>query len=339
MLSFILAVMLMIFASPTSAEESKPTINLIYKKSLFGLSRDAKILHDELKKLGYSVRSFKVKSSKPVRKADINLFLEDVNPDFFSAAKKNYFIPNPEWYYKEMPIIAELDMILCKTHEAERIFKQYHPHTVFLGFTSIDRFDSKVKKNYLQALHTAGGSYQKGTDSVVKAWELNPQLPGITIYRQQGRCDYPPLYNMQLFCCFVNDEELIKLQNSYGLHLCPSETEGFGHYIMEALSCEAIPITTNAPPMNEIVTDNRCLASYTHTSEQRLAINYYVDPIDLGNVVANLMLLSEDELIKIGKNNRQIYLDSKARFEKRMREIFAPKLKRKPLLPKNRLKR
>lgn len=337
----VLILILAFFAIAASAADNKPTINLIYKHTGFGLARDAEILTKELKSLGYSVRSYRANSAKSLRQADINLFLEDVNKDFFSSAKKNYLIPNPEWYCTEVSLIPEFDMILCKTLEAKRIFQQHHPNAVFMGFTSIDRYNAKVNKNFRQALHMAGRNHQKGTDSLVKAWELNPQLPGLTMYRYQGRCDFPPLYNVQLFCCFVPDAELVKIQNSHGLHLCPSETEGFGQYMMEAFSCGAIPITTNAPPMNEFVTDQRCLASYTHTAEQRLATNYYVDPVHLGQVVANLMLLSDEELAEMGKKNRQFYLDSKRQFQEKFRKIFAPDQDRVVSLtpPKNRRKR
>lgn len=329
-----LAFALMFFFISASAEEKKPTINLIYKFTGFGLGRDAKILSKELKKLGYSIRAFKVNSSKKIRQADINLFLEELNVDYFSSAKKNYLIPNPEWYYEDVALIPKFDMILCKTREGERIFKEYHPNTVFIGFTSIDRYDPSVTKNYRQALHIAGKSQQKGTDSVVEAWELNPKLPGLTLYRHQGRIDYPPLYNVRLYRCFLPDEELIKIQNSFGLHLCPSETEGFGQYLSEALSCGAIPITTDAPPMNEFVTDKRCLARYRHSSEQYLATNYYVDPAHLGEVVAKLMLLSDEELAEIGRKNRQFYLESKRQFEKKISKYFALDKKDVPITTK-----
>lgn len=329
----IAAFLLAFFIFSATAAENKPKVNIIRHPG-FGLKHDAEILAGELKNLGYSVRTYKLKAPS-VRQADINVFFQETHQDFIPFAKKNYFIPNPEWFLEEISVLAKFDMILCKTREGKRIFKQYHPNTVYMGFTSPDRCQLAVKKNYRLALHLAGFSLQKGTDSIIKAWETGPQLPGLTIYRHRGRCDYPPLVNMQLFCYFVPDDKLIKIQNSYGLHLCTSETEGFGHYISEAFSCTAIVITTDAPPMNEFVTDKRCLVAYTHTSEQNLATNYYVDPIHLRQVVANLMQLSDTELAEIGKKNRQFYLKQKLRFQKKIRQIFA--VDQTPVLLKNEL--
>lgn len=309
------------FIVSLSAAENKPTINIIYKFISFGLECDAKILKEEFQNIGYSVRFYKINETKPL-KADINIFLQEFNSDYFSQADKNYLIPNPEWF-KDLSSLSDFNMILCKTREAERIFKQYHPGTVFIGFTGYDRYDPKIKKNYRQALHVAGKSLQKGTDNVAKAWELNPHLPGLTIYKVTDQQDYPLLNNMRINIGFISNKKLKKIQNSSGLHLCPSETEGFGQYISEALSCGAICITTNAPPMNEFISDQRCLVEYTHSSKQDLATNYYVDPVHLEQVVNNLMLLSDVELEEIGQKNRQFYLKSKSKFQKKIRKIFA----------------
>ncbi|KAJ3126874.1 hypothetical protein HK100_010034 [Physocladia obscura] len=50
--------------------------------------------------------------------------------------------------------------------------------------------------------------------------------------------------------------ELRRLQLASGVHVCPSEQEGFGHYINEARALSALVITTNHPPMNEFIVDN-----------------------------------------------------------------------------------
>lgn len=52
----------------------------------------------------------------------------------------------------------------------------------------------------------------------------------------------------------VDHITLAELQLSHGVHICPSEREGFGHYINEARAASALVITTNHPPMNELIT-------------------------------------------------------------------------------------
>lgn len=46
---------------------------------------------------------------------------------------------------------------------------------------------------------------------------------------------------------------LSHLQQSTPLHVCPSEREGFGHYINEARAAGAVVIAPDHPPMNELV--------------------------------------------------------------------------------------
>ena len=76
--------------------------------------------------------------------------------------------------------------------------------------------------------------------------------------------------NINYFAKYVDDDELRLVQNRHGVHLCPSEAEGFGHTLVEAMSCGAVVITTDGPPMNEMVTPDRgALVRYGRTGRQR----------------------------------------------------------------------
>jgi hypothetical protein len=62
--------------------------------------------------------------------------------------------------------------------------------------------------------------------------------------------------NLILYTKSLAYEELLGLQQSSGVHLCPSREEGFGHYINEARALGALVMTTNWAPMNELVQDH-----------------------------------------------------------------------------------
>ncbi len=307
-------------------------VNIISYKSGVGLNQDIDILQTELTKLGHEVHFINVNDLRPHQKADINVFVQTVDSFFFPIADKNYLIPNPEWCFCPPAQIAQFDMILCKTKEAERIFKPYNANTVFLGFTSKDRYDETQTKNYTLLLHLAGNSSQKGTNTLVKTWLANPQFPELLLIKHKGTSHYPPAENLKVIYEYVSDSEITSKLNSCGMHLCPSETEGFGHYIAEGQSCGAIVVTTDAPPMNELVTDKRCLVSCSSNAPMRWATNYYYDSDKLDKVITDLLSLPEEELEAIGRKNREQYLQNDRLFKQRFAEIFRSDFVLKPKL-------
>jgi glycosyltransferase involved in cell wall biosynthesis len=294
-------------------------INLIGYSNGVGIDQDIAILGEELTNLGHRVEFVHILDFEPRQKADINLFIERVNPLFFPFAEKNYLIPNPEWYNKR-DLIAKFDLILCKTKEAQAIFEQYSPRTLFLGFTSKDCYREEVQKELRLPIHLAGKSIQKGTDSLYDLWQRE-KLPPLRLLHHMEE-EYPEVPNISQITDYLPQPELREWQNRYGLHLCLSETEGFGHYLNEALSTEAIVVTTDAPPMNEFVTDKRCLVKHRRTQKQDLAINYYFDQADFLQVFTRLLKLSDEELKEIGRQNRQNYLKNDQLFKQRLAEIF-----------------
>ena len=67
-----------------------------------GLSQDSNILRGILTAVyGDNVQIFRVPYIFPqCSEADVNIFLEVINPSLFSYARKNIWIPNQEWTYK-----------------------------------------------------------------------------------------------------------------------------------------------------------------------------------------------------------------------------------------------
>lgn len=299
------------------------TINVFSLHNGKGLDTDQKVMKDTLERQGHQVASLEHSHAATDRHpADVNIFFELINPEMLSWARINWFIPNPEWYRQELPLLDRCDLILCRTKEVERIFKGMGKKTFFLGFTSPDSIQNEVPKNYSQLLHLAGASNLKGTGVLMKVWRQYIDLPMLTIVKHHET----PVLIAQSHVTWISDplpeKDLRRLQNQCGIHLCPSETEGFGHYIMEALSVGAVVITTDAPPMNTFVTDPRCLIPCRNSSPLRLATAYHVDPKLLEMKVRMVAALSNEELKAIGQRNRETYLKKTEEFQERLQELL-----------------
>ncbi len=301
---------------------SRPlTINIVGYDNKAGLTKDIEILTEALSNLGHDVDYIDYREKPSRTKVDINIFLflyPEVNT-LFSFASQNYFIPNPEWCHSNEPLLLQFDKILCKTREAERIFKSFHPQTVLMGFSSKDCFDSAIPKNYHALFHVMG--MQKGSDVLCQIWQKNPTLPLLKAVNYQKNIK-PMIENMDFVDYWLTEEEIKMMRNSYGLHLCPSKTEGFGHSLNEALCCEAVLVTTNAPPMNEFVSDPRCLVNYYKTKQWRLGTAYFPDSQHLEEIILDLLKLPEEELQRIGQKNRELYLKNDQLFKQRLQDIF-----------------
>jgi hypothetical protein len=100
-------------------------------------------------------------------------------------------------------------------------------------------------------LHVAGKSGNKGTDSVLRAWQQIPNgLPPLTVVA--SNVEFKVLWeknhsNIEFFPK-VEESHLIQLMNSHKFHIQPSPYEGFGHVQHEGLGCGAFVIVTAAPP-------------------------------------------------------------------------------------------
>lgn len=312
----------------------KLKINIFSDSNGRGLETDQNILKNALERLGHTVNSVSFDNiSKPID-ADINIFIEFITLHYIRKAKTNWFIPNPEWYRQNLELLDQMDLILCRTKEVERIFQQLNKKTFFLSFTSPDCYREEVEKDYELCAHLPGASIQKGTAAITNIWESNPQFPPLVIVNFLDYFLPISLVNLTWIPYRLPVDEFRVLQNHCGLHLCLSETEGFGHYLMEAMSTGAVVVTTDAPPMNEFINDPRCLVPYSKTTLQRLATNYYVDQDLLEAKINSLMQLSHEELRRIGLNNRKQYLKTQQEFYSNLEKLLLlPKSKKNSACP------
>lgn len=317
-------------------------VNLIARDNGFGLSRNLKLLHAALTEAGFEVaisgirRGALRKALHPLKlrldtlaqrvtghgakRWDVNLMLERVRPEYLATARSNVLMPHPEWFdERDRTWLPRLDRAFVLTHHALPIFEALGLRTDYTGFTSEDRLNAAVPRERA-FFHLAGRSSNKGTDTLLAAWRKHPEWPRLTVL-QSPRVARTVMHAPNIVHCvdYIPDTELQRIQNAHRFHLCPSETEGFGHYLVEAMGVGAVTVTLDAPPMHEMVTSERgALVPYSRTGTQSLATTYFYDEVALESVIERLLATPDAELERIGAAARAWFEDNDRAFRTRI---------------------
>jgi glycosyltransferase involved in cell wall biosynthesis len=318
------------------------SINLIARDNGFGLSRDLRLLAAALTARGHAAalnpqRRGKLRKWfgpwKPrVRLAarvlrglgrhefDANLMLEHVRPEWLALARHNVMMPNPDWFLpSDAAALAGIDCVFAKTRLTEEMFAGRGCRVVFTGFTSEDRYLPDVARRRA-FFHLAGRSTTKNTESVLALWRKHPEWPLLTVV-QDPRTAQPgaPAPNIDHRVGRMDDAELRRLQNEHRFHLCPSQAEGFGHYLVEAMSAGAVTLTLDAAPMNELITPERgVLVPVARTAQHYLATLNFFDDAAMEQAVERLIGLSDAECERLGGAARDWFVANDHAFPERL---------------------
>ena len=319
------------------------SVHLVARDNGAGLSRDLEILRGAIGDAGFDLtisaigagglrRQFeflRVRSRLAWRgltenreraRFDVNLMDERLRPKYVPLARRNVLLPHPEWFDMAWTSRLELiDRVYAKTHHAVPIFEALGCRTDFVGFTSIDRRLADVAREPT-FFHLGGRSGNKGSQAIIDVWLRHPSWPMLTIIQRKPLrlpASLPP--NIRLIADYIDDGELRRLQNCNLFHLCPSETEGFGHHLVEGMSVGAITLATDAPPMNEMVTNDRgVLVAYARTGTQQLATTYFVGVDALEGGVERMLALDEGERRAKSEAARAWWEDNDRGFRERL---------------------
>lgn len=254
-----------------------------------GLMQDAAILRGILTGLlGDSIKIFRVPHMLPeCGEADINFFLEVINPSLFPFASRNIWIPNQEWTYKSWtPYISMVDEIWVKTSEARRVFNEacnYKKTIVQIGWTSIDKVwnPETDRKNYSKAIVPVGKNIYRHPKPVFQAYlkikQDNPtmysKLPTLHVVHSPDHIGITIPSEIEdkvvLKSEVLKESDYDNLLKECGLCICISMTEGFGHAVNEAMSagCNLI-VSPIAPFKEDLIGDVQVGVHYTEILEQ-----------------------------------------------------------------------
>lgn len=294
-------------------------ILIVARNNAYGLTQDTQILKGILEELGFSVGTATLRdrgllARLTARKAASSVIhMERAFPQWYSAARKNFLIPNQERFPKRhLGRLRGIDQILAKSRHAEEVFASLGHKTTYVGFASNDRLLPDVQKDWRRCLHLAGGSTLKGTEDLIELWAAHPEWPVMELVQKAENAPKTVPANVRLHSGYMADDELRQLQNLCGFHLCPSRSEGWGHHIVEGMSCAAIVITTDAPPMNEhLDASSGVLLAHNRTEIRHLGINFYIDKQGMEFRLNELFAIPVKELEPIGRRARDHMLRQK----------------------------
>jgi hypothetical protein len=324
-----------------------------------GLSRDIDILQGALRELGWTVaindkyrqsgnrtptaqalgraRARFVRMMAARRLAEppfeLNFHLESIYPEHFPVARRNVLIPNQEFFPEPCrPHLGRIDEVWVKTRLAERLFQDLGCRVRFLGWASLDRrLPNAQGSKAVTALHIAGHSRAKGTEALVDVWRENPEWPLLRVLRRAHGYDgrvtpwrtTPSAPNVQLIADRMDEQMLVRMQNESALHICPSEAEGFGHIILEGMSVSSVVITTDAPPMNEMITgESGLLVSVDRSEPMSLGRRYFVNRNDLARQIRAALEMTDEQRDVLGRAARVRFEENNAAFRTRLKNYL-----------------
>jgi len=258
------------------------------------------------------------------RPVDAVIFFERIiDHPSLAAARHRILIPNPERLAPQaLDLAARLTEIWHKTRVSVAPLTKALPdlrHT-YIGFTSPDF--SGNNPDFNRFIHFKGSSPQKQSEIVMAAWRIHPEWPELNVQsyvRDSAFLDFPEWLrwrNIRMKYCMLPPDQYRSEVTQAGVHLCPSSVEGFGHYINEARSMGALVVTTDAPPMNELI-DGTCgiLVAPARTEPQNFAVRHIVDVAGFEKAIQIVLDMPIERRKALGAEARRRYLTDRERFQ------------------------
>lgn len=228
--------------------------------------------------------------------------------------------------------------LLCKTRQCYDILSKLDVdntyNIVYSGFTSMDKYNKYYRQNYSKFVHIAGKSPYKNTIQLVNIWKKYPEWSTLTILCREKHIlsaiqkITDTTSNIDLIDTYVTNKKLSELYNNYGVHICLSAHEGFGHYIYEGMSSEAVVVYGNVPPTNEWFTHMENGIGVKMDSDgvvNTICPKYKINETDFVKKIKKIINMSSSSLEQIGKKARKTFLKQKKDYFTTMSKIFGDK--------------
>lgn len=284
-------------------------------------------------------------SSLTLEYTPVNIFIDRINnPSILKTAKINILSANHEilltekHYGWQIRFMRRLDYVICKTKYGEKIIrnlkKKYNLKFViyYIGHDTIFPQRNIHRRDYSTILYMAGAHQYKNTDAVIKCWLKYDNLPNIimgcydnciktqlkTYITQEEYQQITTRKNVKFINNKMDYNDVVIMRYYYAIHLCPSMQEGYGHYINEGRITKSLVITTNLPPMNELI-NNDCgilIDCDTILTKTNCTDTCLIDADTLAETIYRVVTFPEYLIKQYGNKAYQKYLADKRFFVK-----------------------
>ena len=303
-----------------------------------GLQKDYELMRRMLEARGHRVHGEKHNANAPtLYSVDVVMFLEVIDTRWLGRGTEHWLIPNSEWWYDRVwgRFLPCINRVLCKTRDCEAIWrgKVGEGRCQYIGWEAPDLYQPQVARE-TKFLHLAGKSDTKNTASVVAAWR-EQGLPPLTIVAKNpavfGACRNVP--NVTVYE-YLSEEQVVEALNSHRFFIMPSQYEGYGMALHEALGCGAVVLTTDAAPMNESAgLDKALLIPVSGRGSMESATLSYVSPCHVGNSVKLAASYTPAMLDDVGVSARKGYLEDREAFRRNFASFMDEWEKAAPVPP------
>ncbi|KAF4031802.1 hypothetical protein GN244_ATG16316 [Phytophthora infestans] len=175
--------------------------------------------------------------------------------------KPLYLMPNIEMFELTSTHYWKVDVVLCKTHVCyDRVTRWYSengsPRNVKVFYTKHTSSDqAEFARQRLGNTSIAPKDF---------SGVLSPGMPPLDVFIDDSSYNrlFPQTYQLSLNRArspvhikhgMLEPQDFNKLIAESAFFMCPSRIEGYGHYLNQARASGGVVVTTETPPMNELI--------------------------------------------------------------------------------------
>lgn len=316
-------------------------VNIIgnHKKTT-GVSQDVFVLHGMLVHVfGQETQIRHIPHFYPqCPEAEVNIFIEVINPSLFMYASKNIWIPNPEWTYKSWkPYLSMVDEVWVKTQEGMELLDG---NKLYTGWTSIDKTMPEVK-HFNKAIVPTGKNIWRNPRPIIQAYlglqkqkpEVFAKLPELHVVHSPDAVPLPPLpeslaSKVILHSEVMSEESYDALMKECGLCICMSAAEGFGHAVNEAMSAGCILMLSPIDAFEELAPkDSLWVSELKRTLHPQCYGSLFdIDVRSLAETLEEYTQISDYNRTRMSQLSRDLYESRHADFVQRFKGILTQSL-------------